>query len=216
MAACAILMEPMADDAALPIVMCGDPILRRPAGTVPSAEIGTPELMHLVAQMRATMRDAPGVGLAAPQVGVPLRVAVMEDGPQYWGSLTEDDLRARDRGTLAFTVMVNPILTPITSSGEDGPSAAFFEGCLSVPGLTGVVRRYRSVRVEAVDEEGTAFSRVYSGWAARIVQHELDHLAGALYLDRVEPRSLSTVENYARHWARTSPAHAAEALGFSL
>jgi peptide deformylase len=85
-----------------------------------------------------------------------------------------------------------------------------------MPELTGVVARYRAVRVEALDEHGQPVDRVFSGWAARIVQHEVDHLGGRLYLDRVETRSLSSTANYARLWAGRPPDDAAAALGFTL
>jgi peptide deformylase len=200
----------MAEEAVLPIVVCGDPVLRQPAGEF-TGPFGA-QLADLVADMKATMRAAPGVGLAAPQVGVPLRVAVAEDRPELWGALSPDELAERGRAELPFTVMVNPELVPVE---EDG-FATFFEGCLSVPGLTAVVRRYRTVRVGARDEEGRPYSRVFSGWAARIAQHELDHLAGVLYLDRAEMRSLSTLDNYVAHWARGGLRQAADALGFDI
>jgi peptide deformylase len=199
------------DDGVLPIVLCGDPVLRQPAMDVARAELGSPGLARLVARMRATMEAAPGVGLAAPQIGLGLRLAVAYDGPEYWEHIPAADLASRERSPLPFTVMVNPVLTPL----EDDGYASFYEGCLSVPGLTAVVRRYRSVRVDALDERGEPFARVLTGWPARIAQHELDHLAGVLYLDRAETRSLSTVDTYARRWAGP-PAVAAEALGFNL
>jgi peptide deformylase len=201
----------MSDSDVLPIVECGDPVLRRPAEPVGLSELRTGELQRLIAQMRATMEAAPGVGLAAPQVGVPLQLAVLHDGPERWGQLTEDERAARERDDLPFTVLVNPTLRP----ASDG-SASFYEGCLSVPGLTGVVARHRAVRVEALDEHGEPIDRVFSGWPARIVQHEVDHLRGCLYLDRVETRSLSTVDSYARLWAGRSPEEAAASLGFTL
>jgi peptide deformylase len=195
----------------LPIVACGDPILRRRADPVDPAALGSEEIRHLIARMRATMEAAPGVGLAAPQVGVSIQLAVLADGPERWGSLTEEERTARGRELLPFTVLVNPVLRPV-----DDSTVSFFEGCLSVPGLTGVVARHRAVRVEALDAEGRPVDRIYSGWPARIVQHELDHLAGRLYLDRVATRSLSSSENYLRYWAGRSPSEAADALGFSL
>lgn len=195
----------------LPIVACGDPILRHPADPVDPSTLGTEELQLLIARMRATMEAAPGVGLAAPQVGVSMRLAVLADGPERWGPLTEVERTARERNVLPFTVLVNPILRPV-----DETPISFFEGCLSVPGLMGIVARHRAVRVEALDADGRPVDRVYSGWAARIVQHELDHLEGRLYLDRVATRSLSSSANYAHYWAGRSPAEAAEALGFTL
>lgn len=196
----------------LPIVQCGDPVLRRPAEPVGPHDLDTRELKLLVARMRATMEAAPGVGLAAPQVGVSIQLAVLHDGPERWSQLTEDERIARERIDLPFTVLVNPTLWPV----DDGDSVSFYEGCLSVPGLTGVVARHRAVRVEALDEHGQPVDRVFSGWAARIVQHEVDHLDGRLYLDRVETRSLSTTGNYARLWAGRTPEDASASLGFTL
>lgn len=196
---------------AMPITECGDPVLRRPAEPVDPAELPSARIHQLVAQMRVTMHAAPGVGLAAPQVGLPLQIAVVEDGPQRWGQLTEQERATRERVALAFAVLVNPEIEP---AGDD--QASFYEGCLSVPGLTGMVTRHRSIRLRALDEHGQPVDRLLSGWPARIVQHEVDHLRGILYLDRVETRSLSTAGNYARLWAGHPPAQAAAALGFPL
>jgi peptide deformylase len=196
----------------LPIVQCGDPVLRRAAGPVDPADLRTPELRRLITQMRATMEAAPGVGLAAPQVGVSLQLAVLQDSPERWGHLNDEELAARERDALPFTVLVNPAVTPVDGDGLAG----FYEGCLSVPGLAAVVARHRAVRVQALDENGELVDRVYSGWPARIVQHEADHLGGRLYLDRAEARSLTTADNYARLWAGRPPADAAAALGFTL
>jgi peptide deformylase len=196
----------------LPIIQCGDPVLRRAAEPVDPADLHTPELRRLIAQMRVTMEAAPGVGLAAPQVGVSLQLAVLQDSPERWGHLNEEELAARERNALPFTVLVNPAVTPVDGDGLVG----FYEGCLSVPGLAALVARHRAVRVKALDEHGEPVDRVYSGWPARIVQHEADHLGGRLYLDRAESRSLTTAENYARLWAGRPPADAAAALGFTL
>jgi len=202
----------MSGPAKLPIVECGDPVLRRPAELVGPSDLRTSKLQLLIAQMRATMEAAPGVGLAAPQVGIPIQLAVLHDGPERWGQLTEGERVARERNGLPFTVLINPTLRPV----DDGDNVSFYEGCLSVPGLTGVVGRHRAVRVEALDEHGQPVDRVFSGWAARIVQHEVDHLGGRLYLDRVETRSLSTTGNYAGLWAGRPPEDAAASLGFTL
>jgi peptide deformylase len=196
----------------LPIVECGDPVLRRAADPVEPSALHTPQLRHLIAQMRTTMELAPGVGLAAPQVGVPLQLAVLQDGPPQWAHLRDDERAVRERAELPFTVLVNPTMQPI--GGDDWVS--FYEGCLSVPGLTGVVARHRAVRVEALDQDGQPVERVFSGWAARIVQHEVDHLRGRLYLDHVETRSLSTLDNYATRWAARPTDEAAGSLGFAL
>jgi peptide deformylase len=202
----------MTDEDVLPIIQCGDPVLRRAAEPVDPADLRTARLRRLIAQMRATMEAAPGVGLAAPQVGVSLQLAVMQDDPERWGHLNEEERAARERDALPFTVLVNPAVTPVDGDGLAG----FYEGCLSVPGLAAVVARPRAVRVKALDSRGEAVDRVYSGWPARIVQHETDHLGGRLYLDRAEARSLTTADNYARLWAGRPPADAAAALGFTL
>jgi peptide deformylase len=196
----------------LPIVECGDPVLRRAAEPLDPSDLRTVGLRRLISQMRAAMEAAPGVGLAAPQVGMSVQLAVVQDGPERWGHLTEEERAARERNDLPFTVLVNPALEPV--GGDD--LVSFYEGCLSVPGLTGVVARHGAVRVKALDEHGQPVDRVFSGWAARIIQHEVDHLGGRLYLDRVETRSLSTVDNYARRWAGRPPGEAAAALGFTL
>lgn len=198
-----------AEDDLLTIVHCGDPVLRQPADLVDPDEIGTPRVQRLITLMRAAMIAAPGVGLAAPQVGVPLRLAVIEDTPERWGELPAADLAARERVPLPFTVLINPV---VSAAGPE--RATFYEGCLSVPGLTGVVTRHRRVRVQSLDEHGEPVDRIFTGWPARIVQHETDHLDGVLYLDRVETRSLCTTVNYARLWAGRQ-AEAAAALGFS-
>jgi peptide deformylase len=202
----------MSGPGVLPIVECGDPVLRRPAQPVDPSDLRTSELQRLIAQLRATMEAAPGVGLAAPQVGVPIQLAVLQDGPERWGQLTEEERTVRERNGLDFTVLVNPVLR----LAGDPEQVSFYEGCLSVPGLTGVVARHRSVRVEALDEDGQPVDQVFSGWAARIVQHEVDHLRGRLYLDRVQTRSLSTAGSYARLWAGRPPEEAAVSLGFTL
>jgi peptide deformylase len=196
----------------LPIVLCGDPVLRHSADPVESSALHTPQLRHLIAQMRTTMELAPGVGLAAPQVGVSLQLAVLQDGPHQWGHLSDQERSAREREDLPFTVLVNPTMQPV----EDDDRISFYEGCLSVPGLAGVVARHRAVRVEALDQDGQPVERVFSGWAARIVQHEIDHLRGRLYLDHVETRSLSTLDNYASRWAGRPIRDAANSLGFAL
>jgi peptide deformylase len=187
-------------------------VLRRVAAPVEPADVRTEELQRLMVSMRATMEAAPGVGLAAPQVGFSIQLAVVQDGPERWGGLTEADRAARQRTELPFLVLVNPRLHPL----NDEDRVSFYEGCLSVPGLTGVVSRFRQVRVQALDHRGEPFERLFSGWAARILQHEVDHLGGCLYLDRVEPRSLSTVDNFARHWANRPPEEAGAELGFPL
>ncbi|MBF5045149.1 peptide deformylase [Aggregicoccus sp. 17bor-14] len=179
----------------LKIVQCGEPVLRQRARELSAEEVQSPAVQQLIALMRDTMRDAPGVGLAAPQVGVDVRLVVIEDRAEYQAGLGAGELAAREREPVPFHVLVNPRLTV-----EDATPVEFFEGCLSVSGFAALVARARGVRVDALDEQGRPFSRSARGWYARILQHEVDHLDGALYLDRMQPRTFSTLENQRRHW----------------
>ncbi|GAA2311221.1 peptide deformylase [Streptomyces hawaiiensis] len=190
----------------LTIIAAGDPVLRQ--GTEPyDGQLGPALLARFVEALRVTMRAAPGVGLAAPQVGVELRIAVIEDP----APVPEEVRLARGRVPQPFQVLVNPSYEPVGDS-----RAAFFEGCLSVPGWQAVVARHAEVRLTGQDEHGRALDEVFGGWPARIVQHETDHLDGVLYLDRAEPRSLSSNPAMAERWAQPTPQEAARALGFEL
>ncbi|EAU63659.1 peptide deformylase, partial [Stigmatella aurantiaca] len=185
----------------LKIVQAGEPVLRQRARELTPEEISSPEVKQLIQLMRDTMRDAPGVGLAAPQVGVGLRLVVVEDRAEYHVGIKPEDLSARERQPVDFHVLINPTLVV-----EDPALVEFHEGCLSVAGFSALVPRARGVRVEALDEHGAPVTLVAKGWYARILQHEFDHLEGRLYLDRMEPRSFSTAENHRRHWAGRSTA----------
>jgi peptide deformylase len=175
----------------LPIVQVGDPVLRATAQPVAIADLA--ELAQLITEMRDTMRDAPGVGLAAPQVGLSIALAVIEDAPHLHAGLTPEQLAARERAAVPFHVIVNPTLTPI---GDERVVA--YEGCLSFKGFVMMVPRFRSIRVEALDEHGTSRVIEATGWYARILQHEIDHLHGIVCCDRMDPRTLSTSENHGR------------------
>jgi peptide deformylase len=179
----------------LEIVQAGDPVLRQPARPLQPAEIGTPFVQELIVSMRQTMYDAPGVGLAAPQVGESLQILVVEDdGP--WLEAMSPARRAELRRTrLPAAVLINPSLEPIGDETDE-----FFEGCLSVEGFSALVRRHRAVRVRAMDGRGQPLEMELEGWPARILQHELDHLAGVLYIDRMDPRTFTTNENLSRYW----------------
>ena len=190
----------------LAIVAAGDPVLRQ--GTQPyDGQLEPALLARFVEALRVTMRAAPGVGLAAPQVGVELRIAVIEDP----APVPEEVRLARGRVPQPFRVLVNPAYEPLGDA-----RAGFFEGCLSVPGWQAVVARHAEVRLTGQDEHGQALDEVFEGWPARIVQHETDHLDGVLYLDRAEPRSLSSNLAMAERWAQPTPQEAARALGFEL
>ncbi|MBI5545435.1 MAG: peptide deformylase [Deltaproteobacteria bacterium] len=178
----------------LKIVQTGDPVLRQTGRTLSKKEILSPGIQQLVELMRETMRDAPGVGLAAPQVGLPLQLAVIEDDAEALSRAPKERLKSQERRGVPFHVVINPKIelvdpTPVTQ----------FEGCLSVSGFSALVPRARGVKVEALDHKGRPVKIEASGWYARILQHEIDHLHGTLYIDRMHTRSYSTVENQARH-----------------
>ncbi len=160
--------------------------------------------------MRETMYDAPGVGLAAPQVGLPLQLAVIEDKPEYTRDAPAAFVKERERKPVPFHVIVNPRLTLL-----DEANVEFFEGCLSLSGYTAVVARARRVRVECLDHAGNAKIIEASGWYARILQHEIDHLYGTVYIDRMHTRTLMTVENFNRYWKDKSMADVRKATGWN-
>lgn len=195
-------------DGVLPIVQAGHPVLRTVAARY-DGQLGD-MLPRLLAAMVATMRAAPGVGLAAPQIGVGLAIAVLEDPglPAGW----EGTADARERAPLALRTLVNPSYTAV---GDEVRS--FYEGCLSVDGFQAVVARPRLVRLRAQDERGATIDETVTGWPARIVQHETDHLLGTLYVDLAETRSLCDTATYGALWADEDvPERAAAMLGFDL
>ncbi len=152
-----------------PILKMGDPRLLRVAA--PVRQFGTPELRALIADLFETMHAAGGAGLAAPQIGVDLRVVIFGfDRLQ----------RYPEAPAVPPTVLINPILTPLSEELEEG-----WEGCLSVPGLRGVVPRWRALRYTGFDADGAPIDRTVDGFHARVVQHECDHLNGVLYPMRV-------------------------------
>jgi len=209
-----------ATEGVLPIVQLGHPVLRRAA--VPyTGQLGD-ALPLLLEVMRTTMVAAPGVGLAAPQIGLGLRIAVLHDPgfpAGYEAAATE-----RERAPLPHRTIVNPRYVGVPTPGpvrDDGSRPgverrSFAEGCLSFGGYQGVVARFRSVRLVAQDEQGAEVDEVLTGWSARIVQHETDHLDGVVYVDRVETRSLMTNDNAARLWGGVPTTQAAELLGFHV
>jgi peptide deformylase len=192
----------------LKLFQAGEPVLRRKARELTKEEITSEEIRHLIALMYVTLRDAPGVGLAAPQVGEGIQLAIIEDLPEYGRNLTASQIVERGREPVPFHVIINPKLTPV---GE--PDVEFFEGCLSLTGMTALVPRYRSVRVDCLDEKGTPRTIEATGWYARILQHEIDHLNGVLYVDRMHTRTLMSVENYSRRWNDLSIAQLKGELG---
>jgi peptide deformylase len=167
----------------LKIVQTGDPVLRNTGRPLTGEEVRSARIQQLIELMRETMRDAPGVGLAAPQVGVPLQLAVIEDA---------GDNEDQERKPVPFHVIASPRLT----LGDE--VVEHYEGCLSVEGFQAVVPRARAVTVEALDHRGEPVTINASGWYARILQHEIDHLNGTLYIDRMKTRTFSTARNMMR------------------
>jgi len=147
------------------VLRMGDPRLLQPSR--PVAAFNTPELDALLVDLRETMAAQNGAGLAAPQIGVPLQVVIFgfAENPRY-----------PDAEPVPYTELVNPVLTPLGGEMEEG-----WEGCLSVPGLRGVVPRYTRLRYQGFDPAGRAIDREATGFHARVVQHEVDHLLGILY-----------------------------------
>ena len=156
------------------ILRMGDPRLLRVAQPVP--DLDTPELHALVADLVDTMRAASGAGLAAPQIAIDLQVVVFGTG--------QPNPRYPDAPPVPFTVLVNPVLEPIGAEEEEG-----WEGCLSVPGLRGLVPRFRRLRYHGFDAHGTRVDRIVDGFHARVVQHECDHLLGVLFPMRMRDLS---------------------------
>jgi peptide deformylase len=183
----------------LTIVQAGDAVLRKKGRTLSKDEILSPQLQQLIELMREAMRDAPGVGLAAPQIGESIQLAVIEDRAEYLSDLSADQLARYQRTVIPFHVIINPKLTVV-----DDSSALFFEGCLSVTGFSAVVDRALNVRVECLNERGEEVMINAQGWYARILQHEIDHLNGILYIDRMKTRTLTTAENMFRFWRNKS------------
>ena len=179
----------------LKIMQVGEPVLRQRAKALTSSEISSREIQELIDWMRETMSDAPGVGLAAPQIGLSLQLAVIEDKPEYMCDAPEQVLKERERKPVPFHVIINPKISP-----QKGAQREFFEGCLSLAGFTAVVQRSRNVKVECLDHRGEPKVIEASGWYARILQHEIDHLNGTLYIDRMQPRTFMSVENFNRYW----------------
>ncbi|MEO8283555.1 MAG: peptide deformylase [Pseudarthrobacter sp.] len=190
---------------ALPsIVQAGHPVLRQHAAAF-DGQISDNELKQLIDLMCNVMHEAPGVGLAAPQIGIPLQLAVLEDR----FDVDPESAAMRHRAPLDFLAVLNPRYAPLGTE-----TAAFFEGCLSLSGLQAVVVRHARVLLQFETPDGRGTEQEYEGWQARIVQHETDHLQGTLYVDRAELRSLSSNAEYAANWVEPGIGKARAGLGF--
>jgi peptide deformylase len=164
----------------------GDPILRERAPEISREELRAPEIQQLIDDLIETRRAAGGAGLAATQIGVTARIAVVE---------VDEHTRYPYKPLVPLTVIVNPVIEPLSDD-----QLVINEGCLSVPGLRGDVERHLRIRVHYFDRSGEQCEQVVEGLTAGTFQHETDHLDGILFLDRVtDPRSFSTWEQFERH-----------------
>lgn len=171
----------------LPLIYAGHPVLRDGTHQVPADQIRSDEVQDLLAQMVLTMRKAPGVGLAAPQIGSDLCIAVIEDAPRYTHQMTAADREKRQRDSVPLIAIINPVIEKVSPS----KSMVFHEGCLSVPGYVAEVKRDHAVRVRGLDANGEPFLWCPAGWPARIAQHEIDHLRGLLYIDKMASKTFT-------------------------
>ena len=192
---CSGLHAEIANPMKIEIVQAGNPVLRQRARQLSAAEVRSREMQKLIESMRSIMHEAPGVGLAAPQLGLAMQLAVIEDREEYHKDVSEALLAERERRPVPFHAIINPSLEFV----GDG-KVEFFEGCLSVAGFSALVSRSRAVRVTCLDERGEPRVIEATGWYARILQHEIDHLNGTLYIDRMRTRSFTTMENLVEYW----------------
>ncbi|XOV83720.1 MAG: peptide deformylase [bacterium] len=170
------------------IINMGHPNLRKVAAPVAEDAIGSEKLNLLIADMVDTLHDYGGIGLAAPQIDVPLRLAIVEipGGPSRYGDIEP----------LPLTTFINPKITVL-----DPTPAGYWEGCLSVPGLRGFVERPQHIRIDYLDAGGNPAELIFQGFWATVFQHEFDHLDGTLYIDHITDRSkLVFEEEYLRYW----------------
>jgi len=175
------------------VATIGNPVLRQVAREIPADLIGSEELETLIADMIATMRKEGGIGIAAPQISVSVRAAVIE--------VERDSTRYPDSPVFDLEVLLNPRVT-ITDESEQ----SYWEGCLSIPDLRGLVTRPRAVRIDYTNCEGRAKSIEVEDFLATVFQHELDHLDGVLFIDRVrDTTKLATIEDYRRYWLEEAP-----------
>jgi peptide deformylase len=179
----------------LDIVQAGHPVLRARADEITPDELGQKPLRELVKNMIEAMRRAPGVGLAAPQIGVGKRVIVLEDAEKLMLRLTPEERALRGRAPFALKTIVNPVLEILESE-----EVVFFEGCLSVRGFSALVPRAKAVVVRGLDEKGEPIEWRAEGWPARILQHECDHLEGTLYVDRMLTRTFGHNDEVGPRW----------------
>ncbi|RDY04415.1 Peptide deformylase 1A, chloroplastic [Mucuna pruriens] len=198
-------------------IKAGDPVLHEAAQEVDTNEIRSEKMQKIIDDMIRVMRKAPGVGLAAPQIGIPLRIIVLEDTKEYISYVPKEEAKVQDRRPfeLLDSIQFKSIVLPLRSvtlihhslvllrqvilnpklEKKSKKTALFFEGCLSVDGFRAVVERCLDVEVTGLDRYGAPIKINASGWQARILQHECDHLDGTLYVDKMVARTFRTVDN---------------------
>ncbi|HET9073524.1 MAG TPA: peptide deformylase [Solirubrobacteraceae bacterium] len=180
-----------------PIITVGHPVLRQRARELAVEELASAEIQSLIDDLIDTMRAAGGAGLAANQIAETLRIAVAEVRPNH--------PRYPYKPEIPLTVMVNPVIEPVRDT-----TTWINEGCLSVPDLRGTLDRFLTVRVRYLDRHGVAHEEIQRGLSAGTFQHEVDHLDGILFLDRADPRTLSTWEHWNRYERDAFLRHVAE------
>lgn len=174
------------------VIRMGHPTLRQIAKPYPVDDIGSPAFRELIQDMQETLHAYGGIGLAAPQIDVSYQVAVIE--------IENTSTRYGELERIPFSVFVNPVI-----SVADGEIVGYWEGCLSIPGLMGYVERHQRVQIDYLDESGTARTNEYQGFIATVMQHELDHLQGKLYVDRMkDPTQFAFDEEYRAYHADES------------
>ena len=174
--------------AILKVARLGHPVLRTPAREVPAETVHQADFQRFIDDMVVTMHEYQGVGLAAVQVHESLQVAILE---------VADNARYPGKESVPLSVLINPQIVPLGDDTEDD-----WEGCLSIPEIRGQVPRYKRLRVSALDRDGTALNFVAEGFHARVIQHEVDHLRGHVYVDRMPDLStLTYLTELARYWS---------------
>ncbi len=183
------------------IARLGEPILRGKAARLTSEQLGSEWLTQLLSDMTETMRDADGAGLAAPQIYEPYQICMLEVNTRPNNNPRSNTPRYPYFPQIPFQVLLNPTLTPLVQTHDvlvESDSITTYEGCLSVPGLRGRVSRPRRVRVQATTPTGGSIDEVWEGVAAAIIQHEVDHLHGVLFVDRADPKTLCFQREFER------------------
>lgn len=173
----------------------GDPVLRKQAQLLSAEQLKSAKIQSLIDFMIETLRDNPGVGLAAPQVGESLAIIIIEDLAKYHKKVSRKVLTDQKRKPFSLQIIVNPTLKTVSKS-----NSYYFEGCLSVDGYRAIVSRQSEIVLTGIDRKGMPIEVKANGWKARILQHEIDHLAGIIYTDKMIPQSFMTEKAFSKNW----------------